>query len=139
LTALSMPPPLRLFLSLLAGLGAGILMASIRGALVEQVVATAEITGKLWLDGLRMTIVPLVFCLVVIGLASAGNAASSGRLSALTLGFFIALLAASATMSALVTPLLLRLWPPPLEAVQALRHASSAGTVAAPPPLRCFR
>lgn len=39
--------------------------------------------GQLWLNGLRMTLVPLVFCLMTAGVAGlAGTATGSGRQSA---------------------------------------------------------
>ena len=45
-------------------------------------VALVEALGALWLNALRMTIVPLVFALLVTGIASVADAAATGRLAA---------------------------------------------------------
>ena len=44
-------------------------------------VAVVEGLGQLWLNALRMTIIPLVFSLLVTGIASIADAAATGRLA----------------------------------------------------------
>jgi proton glutamate symport protein len=55
--------------ALVVGLSAGGLLAAANPPWRASVVATADTLGGVWLDGLRMTIVPLVFSLIVIGVA----------------------------------------------------------------------
>src|SRR5215213_9123434 len=97
----------RILGSLLAGMLIGSLLASLDRQYVASVLLVADPVGKVWLDALRMTVVPLIFALVVTGIASAAGAASAGGLAARALLWFTLLLAASAIMSALLTPLLL--------------------------------
>ena len=44
-------------------------------------IAVVDALGQLWLNALRMTIIPLVFSLLVTGIASIADAAASGRLA----------------------------------------------------------
>lgn len=75
----------------------------------SPVVEAAQLVGGIWLDGLRMTIVPLIFALVATGVASLGmgdhhEAARLGRRLPLVL---IGLLVVSAVIGALMVPPLL--------------------------------
>jgi Na+/H+-dicarboxylate symporter len=81
-----------------------------------------------------MAIMPLVFTLVVTGIASAAGAASAGGLAARALLTFIVLLAAGAAVSAVLTPALLSAFPPPADATAGLREALSASRVEMPLP-----
>jgi Na+/H+-dicarboxylate symporter len=77
-----------------------------------------------------MTIVPLVFGLIVTGIASASGAAAAGGVAARALLLFACLLAAAGLFSAIATPALLALWPIPSGAAEAFR----AGLGSATPP-----
>lgn len=126
-----MPLTLRVLLGLVLGLVSGALISATGFAGAEGVIAVAEPVGGLWLDALRMTIVPLVFSLIVTGMVSARGAAAGGGAAAKALGLFAVLLLASASFSAVAVPLILKVWPVPVEAAEGLRAAiGSAG----PPP-----
>lgn len=140
-----MPLTLRVLLGLVLGLifGVGLHVAQFAG--LDQIVAVSDPIGGLWLNALRMTIVPLVFSLVVTGMTSGRDAMTGGGEAARALGLFAVLLLASATFTALVLPLVLQAWPIPADAAKALRAAiGSAGpapTGEMPPPgdwLRSF-
>ncbi len=128
-----MSAPVRLLLALIAGLAVGMAVGDAPGSVAGQFLTGAGIVGNLWLDALRMTIVPLVFCLVVIGIASASAKASTGHLPAWTLLCFLVLLTVAAIVGITLTPFLLGIWPPP-EAAAALQKASAAGATVPPPP-----
>jgi Na+/H+-dicarboxylate symporter len=99
----------------------------------DQAIGLAEGLGNVWLDALRMTIIPLVFSLLVVAVAQAADTARAGGLAARTLVSFGVLLVVSATLGAIATPALLSLWPPPAAAVQALRAAAAGGASQIPP------
>ncbi len=84
----------------------------------------------MWLRALQMTILPLVAALLFTGILRTVAAASAGAMARRTLGLFAAVLLAGAAMSALLMPVLLRLFPVPAGAVAAL---SGADESAAPP------
>ena len=122
-----MSQPVRILLALAAGLLIGILVARIAPQLVEPTAAVADPIGGLWLDALRMTIVPLIVALVITGIAAGAEAARASRLAGRAVILFMAILWCSALIGAVLTPLLLGLWPMPGESAIALRSAM-AGT-----------
>lgn len=122
-----MSQPTRVLLALVLGLGLGIAAAASGGAWVDTAIAWADPIGTSWLNGLRMTIVPLVTALLITGIAATAQAARAGGLAARSLGIFIACIWASAALAALLTPLLLDLIPLPEASAAALRSTFSTG------------
>lgn len=120
---------------ILAGLAAGLALGAIWDAAswpaLPRAIAAADAIGGLWLDALKMTIVPLVFALIVSGVMSTANAAASGRITARSILLFAILLPASAAFGAFVAPLLIALWPIPQQAAAALVDTAPAAAVAA--------
>ena len=107
--------------ALILGLGLGILLDSQAHGLTEA----ADIVGTLWLNGLRMTVVPLVVALLITGIAQTAAAARAGKLAMRAVITMMVTLWASATMAAFVTPALLAAFPMPAEAGAALKSALS--------------
>lgn len=131
-----MSQPIRLLLSLIAGLVGGVLFGRFSASAAEVAVTIAQPVGTAWLNGLQMTVIPLVLSLLVTGVASTAEAASAGRLAARTIGLALVFLAVAATIAALATLLLLDLVPIPVEAARQLRAAIAGGTpIPAQPPL----
>jgi len=118
----------RILLSLLAGLLLGIASAALGGGWVAWATSAAEPIGGLWLDALRMTIIPLIITLLIIGIAASAEAARSGRLAGRAVILFMAVLWSGAILAALLTPLLLDLWPMPGDSAVALKAALSASS-----------
>lgn len=127
---LSAQPTLRILFSLVAGLCLGAALAG--HPLMARVLTVADPVGGMWLDALRMTIVPLVFSLLVVGVASAAGTAAAGGTAARALGLFALLLLGSATFAALGVTGVLALWPAPAEAVAGLRDAVGHSTEKVP-------
>ena len=123
-----MSAPGWLLLALVVGFTAGTLAGD-----HARVRSAAELIGGLWLDALRMTIIPLVFALVATGVARLSStqgegAAHLGRRLPLVL---IGLLFVSAIVAALLAPLAIRLFTIPPDDIVALRGMFPAG----PPPV----
>lgn len=74
-------------------------------------VALVEGVGQLWLNALRMTIIPLVFALLVTGIASIADAAATGRLALRAVGVFALLLVAATVYGIAASEGLHALWP----------------------------
>lgn len=128
-----------ILLSLAAGLIAGVAVASFAPGGAETVVAVARPIGTLWLNGLQMTVIPLVVTLLITGVAATAQAAQAGRIAGRAIMTFLSLDALTASMAALVTPILLSLAPMPRAAGQALRAAlGHAEPVAPSPPIAEF-
>ncbi len=83
-------------------------------------IAVIDALGQLWLNALRMTIIPLVFSLLVTGIASIADAAATGRLALKAVVVF-GLLLIAATVYAFASSLGLHaLWPIGVEGSAAL-------------------
>lgn len=123
---------------ILSALIAGMLL----GVVVEMVSPTAGTTtlpfiepiGLLWLNALKMTIIPLIVALLITGITATADAARAGALAARSVAIFLVAIFLTGLMSLLVTPLLLRLFPLPAGAAEALRHGLGGTTEAGPSP-----
>ncbi|NBW11456.1 MAG: dicarboxylate/amino acid:cation symporter [Caulobacteraceae bacterium] len=113
--------------ALVLGLAVGALS---QGSGVERIVTAIEPLGGVWLNALRITVIPLVFAMLVTGIVSIADAASTGRLAAKALLVFTIMLV-GATVYAIVAGLgLLNLWPIDPEAGRALLAGIPADTAA---------
>ena len=118
----------RILGSLAIGILLGILSARYGSGWVENAISVAEPIGTMWLDALRMTIIPLIASLLVTGIAASAEAARASRLAFRAVILFMAVLWSGAIMSAFMTPFLLRLWPMPAEAADRLKTALTSST-----------
>lgn len=91
--------------------------------------------GSLWVNAIRMTVIPLVVSLLITGVASATDVKSIGRLGARTLVVFILLLAGVAAVVVPLAPSLFALLPAggakpalPAGAAEAAGQIASSGT-----------
>lgn len=99
----------RILAALIAGLACGLLLTRFPD-LAARVTPVAELIGKAWVGGLRITIVPLVFALIVTGVASAADAARAGGVAGRALLFIAIGLTGSALVAGLVVEGLLAIW-----------------------------
>ena len=60
----------RILIGLIAGALAGVLLAWFDPALAAHAAEFAQPIGRLWLNALQMTVVPLVFALIVVGVSA---------------------------------------------------------------------
>jgi proton glutamate symport protein len=142
-------PTVRILTGLLIGLAVGATLASghphpltrdltfLDPQWLAQTETFTDALGGVWLDALRMTIIPLVFALLVVGVAQTAGTVKAGGLAAQALIAFAVLLLLSATIAAIATPALLDVWPAPAAAAQALRDAGHK-TGFVPPPTPPF-
>ena len=130
---------LRILLALVVGLALGTIGAAVAPDAAQRGADIADPVGALWLNGLRMTIVPLVVALLITGIVQSAQAARAGRMAARTVFAIVALMTLSALVGAMLTPLFLSLVPMPAESAAALKAAlTTAPAVAAVPPFGDF-
>jgi Na+/H+-dicarboxylate symporter len=122
-----------MLVALLAGLVLGMTTNAMHTPFIANAITVAELVGGLWLDALRMTIVPLVVALLVTGIAAGTTAARADRLALRSVLLFLVLLWASAILGALLLPLLVGIWPLDTGSGQALRGALRSITTPTPP------
>ncbi|MGP1665623.1 MAG: dicarboxylate/amino acid:cation symporter, partial [Rhodanobacter sp.] len=114
----------RVLSGLAAGAAIGLLLAGWNESVALQVANVVQPIGKLWLNALQMTVVPLVLALVVVGVNTATDAAASGRIARRAIGVFMALLSGGALFAAVAAPLVFSLFPHNPALITALDHAS---------------
>src|SRR5229473_4890249 len=96
----------RVLLALVLAIGGGIAIAiSGNDSLLRAADFIAPI-GTLWVNAIRMTVIPLVVALLITGVASATDVKSIGRIGGRTLLTFVILSAAVAIVVIPVAPLL---------------------------------
>jgi Na+/H+-dicarboxylate symporter len=120
----------RLIAALLAGLLIGAALAAF-GINAAPLLSVLDPVGSLWLNALRMTVLPLVVALLITGVGGTAQSATAG-LAARAMACFVALLLAGALLSALLTTVFLRLWPVARQAAEALRAGAAAAPASLP-------
>ncbi len=116
----------RILAGLAAGALIGLLLAWIDPATGIRVADVVQPFGKLWLNALQMTVVPLVLALVIVGVNTASDAASSGRTARRAIVVFLLILSGAAAFTALVAPVALSFVPRNPDLAAAL-HGASGG------------
>ncbi|MEO6256336.1 MAG: cation:dicarboxylase symporter family transporter [Sphingomicrobium sp.] len=122
-------------LALLLGLFAGAGAAALGDGLREPALQASNMIGGLWLNALKMTVIPLIVALLVTGVAQGAEAARAGRIAGRTVLWVVIVCTSSAIFGTLMIQFLLGLFPLPQSAAEALR-AGLAGidqATAAPP------
>ena len=110
----------RVLIALVAGLAVG---AAAQSWGLPGGVGTADLiaaVGQLWLNALKMTIIPLVFGLLVTGIASIADAAATGRMALRALTVFGLILTGAMIYSLFASEGLHLLWPIDPEGGRAL-------------------
>jgi Na+/H+-dicarboxylate symporter len=116
----------RVVIGLIAGLIVGSVIGAIHSAGALRVVSWIEPIGQLWVNAIRMTIVPLVVSLLFVSVARRDSSHRLGRLGGVTIATFFALLLFAAAVSLLLAPPLMADMKLAPEAAAALRAAASA-------------
>lgn len=123
----------RVLLALIAAILLGIVVAASRNVtLIHAADAIAPI-GTLWVNAIRMTVIPLVVSLLITSLASVSDIKSIGRLGGRTVITFVLLLVGVAAVVVPIAPAIFSLLPShrPLQlppgAFEAAHEISTAG------------
>lgn len=129
-----MPLSLRILTGLIFGIVVGAALSYLHFGQLSAILAIASVVGTLWLNSLKMTIIPLIFTLVVSSINSVTKTISAGRLATRTLLMISILLIGGAILSAVISPLLLVVWPITIETSHGLLSAVGASHGAILPP-----
>lgn len=85
-----------------------------------------EPIGTLWVNGIRMTVVPLVASLIIATLASDNRHPAIGKLSARAITLFVVMLAAVSTLGAVLAPPIMEGMHVDAASAASLRTAAAA-------------
>ncbi len=100
---------LKVLLALVAGLAAGLAIASSGSPSLAHVVPLIEPVGTLWVSAIRMTIIPLVVSSLIVGVAGSSDVRNIGRLGARALVVFVAMIAVATAIAVVAGPSLIAL------------------------------
>jgi len=100
-------------------------------AAFARMVGSVEIIGTIWINAIRMTVIPLVAALTIASVARSGDAATLGKLGMYAVAVFAVLLLASGFFTMLVVPFSLDRLEIPPEVAARLRE--SVGTMTGGP------
>ncbi len=93
----------KVLVALLAGLAGGIAVAASGSPALLAAADWLVPVGTIWVNAVRMTVIPLVVSLVIMGVAGASDLKSIGRLGTRTLVTFVVM---SAVLAAIMMPLI---------------------------------
>ncbi|MFN9263888.1 MAG: dicarboxylate/amino acid:cation symporter, partial [Acidobacteriota bacterium] len=118
----------RILAALLLGLTSGLLLASLQPTLLAPITTVTEVIGTLWMNAIRMTVLPLVIALLLSSVTSVADPATLQRVGRRTGAVFLLLIAGIVTATLTLTLTFLHFWPP------ALRPLAAPSAALAPPP-----
>lgn len=121
-----------MLVALVIGVAAGLVLNWTSVAAASVVVAIVEPVGTLFVNAIRLTVIPLVLGSLVVGLATAGGGTVVRRIGGRGVVLFVVLLTASGVLAAIVAPPVLARVTFDATSVARVRAATaSAGTSAA--------
>jgi proton glutamate symport protein len=94
----------RVLVALVLGVAAGLVLNRTSPAAASVVVAAVEPVGTLFVNAIRVTVIPLVLGSLVVGIATAGGGAVVRRIGGRGLVIFVVFLLASGILAAIVAP-----------------------------------
>jgi Na+/H+-dicarboxylate symporter len=109
--------------ALVLGLIAGMLAGDLGQAARDDALGIASFVGTLWLNALKMTVIPLVVALLVVGIAKSAEAAQAGRIAGRSVLWIVIICTASAVFGAIATVVLTHAFPLARETAQLLQAA----------------
>ncbi|CAN5560477.1 glutamate/aspartate:proton symporter GltP [soil metagenome] len=118
----------KVLLALVAGLAAGMVIASSTSPAVHAIPGYLEPLGTIWVNALRMIVVPLVVTSIVMGVNSLPDARAIGRIGVRGLVLALTILATAATLSAVAGRLVMSYLTIDPAASAALRASAVAST-----------
>ncbi|MEP7001876.1 MAG: dicarboxylate/amino acid:cation symporter [bacterium] len=121
----------RVLIALVAGLAVGVAISSAASPALRAFPGYLEPLGTMWVNALRMTVVPLVFTSIVIGVNSLPDSRSIGRIGARALVLALAILASAATFAVVIGPIAMSLLRIDAAGAAGLRASALASSGAA--------
>ena len=106
-------------IALVVGLGLG----AVIGGRSAAALGVASFVGTLWLNALKMTVIPLVVALLVVGIAKSQEAASAGRVAGRSVLWIVIISTASSVFGAAAIMFLTKAFPLSRATAQGLQAA----------------
>ena len=126
--------PYLVLVALLAGLALGALAKSGNEAVREPLLQAFGIIGNLWLNALKMTVIPLMVALLISAVAKGADLARTGKVAGRSILWIVIVCTGSAIFGALMIELLTATFPLPAISGAALQAGLEAAVGASDPP-----
>jgi proton glutamate symport protein len=125
---------LRTLLGLVAGLAIGVVISATSSSGLRAFATAIEPIGTVWVNAIRMTVIPLVVSLLIATIAEEKDFRAVGRLGGRAVALYAVILSTVALLTFLAAPPLFSVMTIDATSAASLRSASSAaGTTAALP------
>lgn len=121
----------RVLTALVLGLAAGVFLAPAEAGVPDVIVKWVEPIGALWVNAIRMTVIPLLVSLL-LGSITSSEAGAAARVGGKALAWFAGLIAGTSALGGLAAPPLLRLVGAGHVQIPELADAASAADVTLP-------
>jgi proton glutamate symport protein len=128
----------RVLVALVLGLAAGLIVLVHPTPALLKIVSLVEPIGTLWVNAIRMTVIPLVVSLLITGVASCSSMRVVRGIGWRTFACFVGLLVLVAAVGLLIVPPLFA-WFHMDPATTAILRGNAGGTAAATPSVPGFR
>ncbi len=122
----------RVLTGLILGLVVGIALAPADSGPAAVMVAWIEPIGGLWVNAIRMTVIPLIVSLLLGSITSSGTS-TVGRVGGRAAAWFIGLVACTTTTAGVLTPFLYRILGAENVQIPELADAGAVSDVTLPP------
>jgi Na+/H+-dicarboxylate symporter len=122
----------RVLLGLVLGLAVGVFLAPAEAGAPATILAWVEPVGALWVNAIRMTVIPLVVSLL-LGSITSSEARAVAKLGGRAVAWFVGLVAGTTTLGGLAAPPLLRLFRADQVQIPEFASAEQAVDVTLPP------
>ena len=109
--------------ALILGLLLGGLAHNLVPAVREGILGAAGFIGSLWINAVKMTVIPLVIALLVVGIAKSREAAVGGRIAGRSVLWIVIICTASAVFGAIAILALTKIFPLGRSTAQSLQAA----------------
>ena len=124
-----MSPTARVLVALAAGLILGVAVSLSGNSALQSVAAATEPIGIVWINAIRMTVIPLVVSLLFVSMTGFSDIRSAGQLGGRAMLVFAAFMVGSAVFAALTVPVLFEWMPTPASGAAALSQAPAASAI----------
>lgn len=121
----------RVLIALAAGIAIGLGLSEVSPDLARATAAVVEPVGTIFVNAIRMTVIPLVVSSLIVGIATSGGGGAIARMGGRGIAIFVALLIASGVVGAVVAPPIVSRINVSATAVASLRASASSAPVAA--------
>ena len=118
----------RVLIALVAGIATGVAIASTGSPTILRAALAIEPLGTIWINAIRMTVLPLVVGALIVGITSAPDARSIGRVGRQAIVFFVVTLFLGAIFAAVISPFFIDRIPLDPAAVAAMKASAETAS-----------